>query len=178
MVNVFICMAMHDTTAPALMAQGMTLPHFYGLPSTHRAHAGDDRRPTIRREDDNSEDDRYSGEYYSGDEFYENDSMLSGDSIGEQLKKFLKSRGNSIWILKWAVVCQYVLTWQAEGVSEGPQTNIVTKMWTMILLEATITLTVTMTMTSSHSTVTPEGHQKDDFSPPHHKVRHIQTHIV
>ncbi|KAK0135864.1 Voltage-dependent L-type calcium channel subunit alpha-1D [Merluccius polli] len=34
--------------------------------------------PTIRREEE-FEEDRYSGEYYSGEEFYEEDSMLSGE---------------------------------------------------------------------------------------------------
>uniref|UniRef100_A0A8C7CZJ1 Voltage-dependent L-type calcium channel subunit alpha n=1 Tax=Oncorhynchus kisutch TaxID=8019 RepID=A0A8C7CZJ1_ONCKI len=42
-----------------------------------RSHRGDARLPTIRREE--FDDDRYSGEYYSGEEFYEDDSMLSGD---------------------------------------------------------------------------------------------------
>uniref|UniRef100_A0A8C8HES8 Voltage-dependent L-type calcium channel subunit alpha n=1 Tax=Oncorhynchus tshawytscha TaxID=74940 RepID=A0A8C8HES8_ONCTS len=41
------------------------------------SHRGDARLPTIRREE--FDDDRYSGEYYSGEEFYEDDSMLSGD---------------------------------------------------------------------------------------------------
>uniref|UniRef100_A0A665TCB7 Voltage-dependent L-type calcium channel subunit alpha n=1 Tax=Echeneis naucrates TaxID=173247 RepID=A0A665TCB7_ECHNA len=39
---------------------------------------GDGRHPTIRREEEFDED-RFSGEYYSGEEFYEDDSMLSGD---------------------------------------------------------------------------------------------------
>ncbi|XP_050930373.1 calcium channel, voltage-dependent, L type, alpha 1D subunit, a [Lates calcarifer] len=43
-----------------------------------RSHAGDGRHPTIRREEEFDED-RFSGEYYSGEEFYEDDSMLSGD---------------------------------------------------------------------------------------------------
>ncbi|XP_022602399.1 voltage-dependent L-type calcium channel subunit alpha-1D-like [Seriola dumerili] len=43
-----------------------------------RSHGGDGRHPTIRREEEFDED-RYSGEYYSGEEFYEDDSMLSGD---------------------------------------------------------------------------------------------------
>lgn len=38
----------------------------------------DGRHPTIRREEEFDED-RFSGEYYSGEEFYEDDSMLSGD---------------------------------------------------------------------------------------------------
>lgn len=44
----------------------------------HRSHRGDGRHPTIRREEDFDED-HFSGEYYSGEEFYEDDSMLSGD---------------------------------------------------------------------------------------------------
>ncbi|XP_056158125.1 calcium channel, voltage-dependent, L type, alpha 1D subunit, a [Lampris incognitus] len=43
-----------------------------------RSRGGDGHHPTIRREEDFDED-RYSGEYYSGEEFYEDDSMLSGD---------------------------------------------------------------------------------------------------
>ncbi|XP_008301583.1 calcium channel, voltage-dependent, L type, alpha 1D subunit, a [Stegastes partitus] len=43
-----------------------------------RSHRGDGRHPTIRREEEFDED-RFSGEYYSGEEFYEDDSMLSGD---------------------------------------------------------------------------------------------------
>ncbi|KAM8868464.1 calcium channel, voltage-dependent, L type, alpha 1D subunit, a isoform 16-T16 [Synchiropus picturatus] len=43
-----------------------------------RSHAGDRRHPTIRREEEFDED-RLSGEYFSGEEFYEDDSMLSGD---------------------------------------------------------------------------------------------------
>nr|XP_015203636.1 PREDICTED: voltage-dependent L-type calcium channel subunit alpha-1D isoform X7 [Lepisosteus oculatus] len=48
-----------------------------------RSDSGEGPFPTIRREDpsgsDYYEEDRYSGEYYSGEEFYEDDSMLSGD---------------------------------------------------------------------------------------------------
>ncbi|XP_068999256.1 calcium channel, voltage-dependent, L type, alpha 1D subunit, a isoform X1 [Embiotoca jacksoni] len=43
-----------------------------------RSHRGDGHHPTIRREEEFDED-RLSGEYYSGEEFYEDDSMLSGD---------------------------------------------------------------------------------------------------
>ncbi|KAM9362288.1 calcium channel, voltage-dependent, L type, alpha 1D subunit, a [Symphorus nematophorus] len=43
-----------------------------------RSHGRDGRHPTIRREEEFDED-RFSGEYYSGEEFYEDDSMLSGD---------------------------------------------------------------------------------------------------
>uniref|UniRef100_A0A3Q1AMK9 Voltage-dependent L-type calcium channel subunit alpha n=1 Tax=Amphiprion ocellaris TaxID=80972 RepID=A0A3Q1AMK9_AMPOC len=53
-----------------------------GLRSTYydydKSHRGDGRHPTIRREEE-FDDDRFSGEYYSGEEFYEDDSMLSGD---------------------------------------------------------------------------------------------------
>uniref|UniRef100_A0A3B4ZV74 Voltage-dependent L-type calcium channel subunit alpha n=1 Tax=Stegastes partitus TaxID=144197 RepID=A0A3B4ZV74_9TELE len=48
-------------------------------PQGQRSHRGDGRHPTIRREEEFDED-RFSGEYYSGEEFYEDDSMLSGDS--------------------------------------------------------------------------------------------------
>uniref|UniRef100_G3N9V6 Voltage-dependent L-type calcium channel subunit alpha n=1 Tax=Gasterosteus aculeatus aculeatus TaxID=481459 RepID=G3N9V6_GASAC len=43
-----------------------------------RSHGVDAHHPTIRREEEFDED-RLSGEYYSGEEFYEDDSMLSGD---------------------------------------------------------------------------------------------------
>ncbi|XP_053291132.1 calcium channel, voltage-dependent, L type, alpha 1D subunit, a [Pleuronectes platessa] len=43
-----------------------------------RSQGGDARHPTIRREEE-LEEDRLSGEYYSGEEFYEDDSMLSGE---------------------------------------------------------------------------------------------------
>ncbi|XP_049428696.1 calcium channel, voltage-dependent, L type, alpha 1D subunit, a isoform X3 [Epinephelus fuscoguttatus] len=47
-------------------------------PQGQRSHGVDGRHPTIRREEEFDED-RFSGEYYSGEEFYEDDSMLSGD---------------------------------------------------------------------------------------------------
>uniref|UniRef100_A0A8D0DDI7 Voltage-dependent L-type calcium channel subunit alpha n=1 Tax=Sander lucioperca TaxID=283035 RepID=A0A8D0DDI7_SANLU len=47
-----------------------------------RSHGVDGPHPTIRREEEFDED-RFSGEYYSGEEFYEDDSMLSGDSDTE-----------------------------------------------------------------------------------------------
>nr|XP_043878897.1 calcium channel, voltage-dependent, L type, alpha 1D subunit, a isoform X13 [Solea senegalensis] len=43
-----------------------------------RSQGADGHHPTIRREEEFDED-RLSGEYYSGEEFYEDDSMLSGD---------------------------------------------------------------------------------------------------
>ncbi|XP_010770239.1 calcium channel, voltage-dependent, L type, alpha 1D subunit, a isoform X5 [Notothenia coriiceps] len=43
-----------------------------------RSHGVDGHHPTIRREEE-FEEDRLSGEYYSGEEFYEDDSMLSGE---------------------------------------------------------------------------------------------------
>ncbi|XP_054473654.1 calcium channel, voltage-dependent, L type, alpha 1D subunit, a [Anoplopoma fimbria] len=43
-----------------------------------RSHGVDGHHPTIRREEELDED-RLSGEYYSGEEFYEDDSMLSGE---------------------------------------------------------------------------------------------------
>nr|XP_029519477.1 LOW QUALITY PROTEIN: voltage-dependent L-type calcium channel subunit alpha-1D-like [Oncorhynchus nerka] len=57
-----------------------------------RSHVGDVRHPTIRREEE-FDDDRYSGEYYSGEEFYEDDSMLSGDrrSYKEYLDRYQNS---------------------------------------------------------------------------------------
>ncbi|KAJ8258333.1 hypothetical protein COCON_G00173450 [Conger conger] len=55
-----------------------------------RSHTGDDPHPTIRREDEYGEEDRYSGEYYSGEECYEDDSMLSADrrSYKEYLDRY------------------------------------------------------------------------------------------
>ncbi|KAF4799437.1 voltage-dependent L-type calcium channel subunit alpha-1D isoform X9 [Turdus rufiventris] len=54
-------------------------------PSSRRSDSGEGRRPTIRREEhevqDYCNDDHYLGEqdYYSGEEYYEDDSMLSGN---------------------------------------------------------------------------------------------------
>uniref|UniRef100_A0A8B9FTB2 Voltage-dependent L-type calcium channel subunit alpha n=1 Tax=Amazona collaria TaxID=241587 RepID=A0A8B9FTB2_9PSIT len=54
-------------------------------PSSRRSDSGDGRRPTICREEhevqDYCNDDRYLGEqeYFSGEEYYEEDSMLSGN---------------------------------------------------------------------------------------------------
>nr|XP_046196302.1 voltage-dependent L-type calcium channel subunit alpha-1D-like isoform X6 [Oncorhynchus gorbuscha] len=63
-----------------------------GTPQGQRSHVGDVRHPTIRREEE-FDDDRYSGEYYSGEEFYEDDSMLSGDrrSYKEYLDRYQNS---------------------------------------------------------------------------------------
>ncbi|XP_075893192.1 calcium channel, voltage-dependent, L type, alpha 1D subunit, a isoform X8 [Nelusetta ayraudi] len=47
-----------------------------------RSHGADGHHPTIRREEELDED-RLSGEYYSGEEFYEDDSMLSGDRYSD-----------------------------------------------------------------------------------------------
>ncbi|XP_034143293.1 calcium channel, voltage-dependent, L type, alpha 1D subunit, a isoform X4 [Esox lucius] len=57
-----------------------------------RSQGGDACHPTIRREEE-LEEDRYSGEYYSGEEFYEDDSMLSGDR--RSYKEYLDSYQNS-----------------------------------------------------------------------------------
>uniref|UniRef100_A0A674BBK6 Voltage-dependent L-type calcium channel subunit alpha n=1 Tax=Salmo trutta TaxID=8032 RepID=A0A674BBK6_SALTR len=67
-------------------------PPSRGTPQGQRSHMGDVRHPTIRREEE-FDDDRYSGEYYSGDEFYEDDSMLSGDrrSYKEYLDRYQNS---------------------------------------------------------------------------------------
>ncbi|XP_036387021.1 voltage-dependent L-type calcium channel subunit alpha-1D-like isoform X3 [Megalops cyprinoides] len=85
--------------------QGPYYPGDYDRPSsTHiqrtryyetylRSHQGDGRHPTIRREEDYVEEDRYSGEYYSGEEFYEDDSMLSGDR--RSYKEYLDRYPNS-----------------------------------------------------------------------------------
>uniref|UniRef100_A0A8C8J180 Voltage-dependent L-type calcium channel subunit alpha n=1 Tax=Oncorhynchus tshawytscha TaxID=74940 RepID=A0A8C8J180_ONCTS len=61
-------------------------------PDYDKSHVGDVRHPTIRREEE-FDDDRYSGEYYSGEEFYEDDSMLSGDrrSYKEYLDRYQNS---------------------------------------------------------------------------------------
>lgn len=54
------------------------------LLAAYRSDSGDGRRPTICREErdirDYCNDDHYLGEqdYYSGEEYYEEDSMLSG----------------------------------------------------------------------------------------------------
>ncbi|KAJ7999742.1 hypothetical protein DPEC_G00197570 [Dallia pectoralis] len=67
-------------------------PRPRGTPQGQRSQGGDARHPTIRREEE-LEEDRYSGEYYSGEEFYEDDSMLSGDR--RSYKEYLDSYQNS-----------------------------------------------------------------------------------
>ncbi|XP_073732362.1 calcium channel, voltage-dependent, L type, alpha 1D subunit, a isoform X14 [Misgurnus anguillicaudatus] len=57
-----------------------------------RSHGSDRRRPTIRREEDCDED-RYSAEYYSGEEFCEDDSMLSGDRYPNSDQEYETPRG-------------------------------------------------------------------------------------
>ncbi|XP_056591024.1 calcium channel, voltage-dependent, L type, alpha 1D subunit, a isoform X6 [Triplophysa dalaica] len=57
-----------------------------------RSNGGDRRRPTIRREEDCDED-RYSAEYYSGEEFYEDDSMLSGERYPNSDQEYETPRG-------------------------------------------------------------------------------------
>uniref|UniRef100_A0A6Q2XAD2 Voltage-dependent L-type calcium channel subunit alpha n=1 Tax=Esox lucius TaxID=8010 RepID=A0A6Q2XAD2_ESOLU len=57
-----------------------------------RSQGGDACHPTIRREEE-LEEDRYSGEYYSGEEFYEDDSMLSGDSYQNSDPEYETPRG-------------------------------------------------------------------------------------
>lgn len=70
-------MALHGHTALSLRGdRESVLLLTSDLP--HRPRGSIRRQPTIRREEDFDED-RYSGEYYSGEEFYEEDGMLSGD---------------------------------------------------------------------------------------------------
>ncbi|XP_073667932.1 calcium channel, voltage-dependent, L type, alpha 1D subunit, a [Paramisgurnus dabryanus] len=57
-----------------------------------RSNGSDRRRPTIRREEDCDED-RYSAEYYSGEEFCEDDSMLSGDRYPNSDQEYETPRG-------------------------------------------------------------------------------------
>ncbi|XP_067243962.1 calcium channel, voltage-dependent, L type, alpha 1D subunit, a isoform X4 [Chanodichthys erythropterus] len=61
-------------------------------PHGQRSQGSDRRRPTIRREEE-YEEDRYSGEYYSGEEFYEDDSMLSGDRYPNSDQEYETPRG-------------------------------------------------------------------------------------
>ncbi|XP_026130789.1 voltage-dependent L-type calcium channel subunit alpha-1D isoform X3 [Carassius auratus] len=57
-----------------------------------RSQGSDRKLPTIRREEE-YEEDRYSGEYYSGEEFYEDDSMLSGDRYPNSDQEYETPRG-------------------------------------------------------------------------------------
>uniref|UniRef100_A0A3Q3IRH6 Voltage-dependent L-type calcium channel subunit alpha n=1 Tax=Monopterus albus TaxID=43700 RepID=A0A3Q3IRH6_MONAL len=57
-----------------------------------RSHRGDGHHPTIHREEEFDED-RLSGEYYSGEEFYEDDSMLSGDRYQNSDTEYETPRG-------------------------------------------------------------------------------------
>ncbi|XP_059394425.1 calcium channel, voltage-dependent, L type, alpha 1D subunit, a isoform X6 [Carassius carassius] len=57
-----------------------------------RSQGSDRKRPTICHEEE-YEEDRYSGEYYSGEEFYEDDSMLSGDRYPNSDQEYETPRG-------------------------------------------------------------------------------------
>ncbi|XP_034724081.1 calcium channel, voltage-dependent, L type, alpha 1D subunit, a isoform X4 [Etheostoma cragini] len=57
-----------------------------------RSHGVDGHHPTIRREEELDED-RFSGEYYSGEEFYEDDSMLSGDRYANSDTEYETPKG-------------------------------------------------------------------------------------
>ncbi|KAL2091596.1 hypothetical protein ACEWY4_013859 [Coilia grayii] len=57
-----------------------------------RSHTGDRRHPTIRREEEVDED-RFSAEYFSGEEFYEEDSMLSGERYPNSDQEYETPRG-------------------------------------------------------------------------------------
>uniref|UniRef100_A0A8C1QGU8 Voltage-dependent L-type calcium channel subunit alpha n=1 Tax=Cyprinus carpio TaxID=7962 RepID=A0A8C1QGU8_CYPCA len=59
--------------------------------SYSRSQDSDRRRPTIRREEEY--EDHYTGEYYSGDEFYEDDSMLSGERYPNSDQEYETPRG-------------------------------------------------------------------------------------
>lgn len=73
-----VCMAVHGPI-PATPLYSRSVHALTPVPwSLIRSHGVDGRHPTIRREEEFDED-RFSGEYYSGEEFYEDDSMLSGD---------------------------------------------------------------------------------------------------
>ena len=73
-----VCMAVHGPI-PVTLLNSSIVHSMTPLPRPLiRSHGRDGRHPTIRREEEFDED-RFSGEYYSGEEFYEDDSMLSGD---------------------------------------------------------------------------------------------------
>lgn len=73
-----VCMAVHGPVQLNPPSRS-NAPTFTPLPSSlGRSHGADGHHPTIRREEEFDED-RLSAEYYSGEEFYEDDSMLSGD---------------------------------------------------------------------------------------------------
>lgn len=70
-------MALHGRTTLSLCCVGQcVLLLTSDLPLRSRGNIR--RQPTIRREEEFDED-RYSVEYYSGEEFYEEDGMMSGD---------------------------------------------------------------------------------------------------
>lgn len=70
-------MALHGLIAPILNTDGhRVLLLIFDL--LLRSCGSIRRQPTIRREEE-FEEDRHSGEYYSGEEFYEDEGMLSGD---------------------------------------------------------------------------------------------------
>ncbi|TTN83882.1 Voltage-dependent L-type calcium channel subunit alpha-1D [Bagarius yarrelli] len=61
-------------------------------PRVQRPRGGIRRQPTICREEEFDED-RYSGEYYSGEEYYEDDGMLSGDRYPSSDQEYETPRG-------------------------------------------------------------------------------------
>ncbi|KAK3536780.1 hypothetical protein QTP86_025090, partial [Hemibagrus guttatus] len=81
--------------APANGYTGSYYPGEYEKPRTphgQRSRGGIRRQPTICREEEFDED-RYSGEYYSGEEFYEEDGMLSGDRYPSSDQEYETPRG-------------------------------------------------------------------------------------
>lgn len=73
-----ICMAVHGLVPVTPVSNSSSHPLTPVPRPLVRSHGVDGCHPTIRREEEFDED-RFSGEYYSGEEFYEDDSMLSGD---------------------------------------------------------------------------------------------------
>ena len=113
--------------------------------SLARSHGADGHHPTIRREDEFDED-RLSGEYYSGEEFYEDDSMLSGD-------RYYFSGSSRCALLTLRANQQSSLLWFFLGIRPVTQS--------MRLPKDIITQTLTTMMMNSLSTTTHGGHQRD-----------------
>lgn len=72
-----VCMALHGSIPLTLSSDGQCVLLLISDP-LYRPRGGIRRQTTICREEE-MEEDRYSGEYYSGEEFYDEGSTLPGD---------------------------------------------------------------------------------------------------
>lgn len=171
-----VCMAVHGPI-PVIPMNCSSVHTLTSVPQRFiRSRGGDGCHPTIRREEEFDED-RLSGEYYSGEEFYEDDSMLSGDRYF-----FLIFTQQSYVLLYPVLLTNIFLVAFARNLKSyicySVPTGIRTVTQSMRLPKVTITLTVTTTTMSSLSTATQGGHQRDGCFLPHLKVSPVLTYSM